>query len=196
MSKKQEYLTESYYYILLCLYKGLNYGYGIMQEAIKLLNNIVKIGSGTMYTAVSKMIKKDSDTANEEDDRRRTYEITLDGRNILLQEIERLKEIFEDLGWKYINLTYNGWNYFRKNITRTTMQVNMKYIYIDYSSCRSMLSIRCKLGKVIFVISIIIALLYTFLAIRNTDIIIGIEIVLFLGLFIWIKRGLEKMEEK
>ena len=59
-----------------------------------------------------------------------------------------------------------------------------------------MLSIRCILGKVIFVISIIIALLYTFLAIRNTDIIIGIEIVLFWGLFIWIKRGLEKMEEK
>lgn len=59
-----------------------------------------------------------------------------------------------------------------------------------------MLSIRCKLGKVIFVISIIIVLLYTFLAIRNTDIIIGIEIVLFWGLFIWIKRGLEKMEEK
>lgn len=58
MSKKQEYLTESYYYILLCLYKGLNYGYCIMQEAIKLLNNIVKIGSGTMYTAVSKMIKR------------------------------------------------------------------------------------------------------------------------------------------
>ena len=55
MSKKQEYLTESYYYILLCLYKGLNYGYCIMQEAIKLLNNIVKIGSGTMYTAVSKI---------------------------------------------------------------------------------------------------------------------------------------------
>ena len=180
MSKKQEYLTESYYYILLCLYKGLNYGYCIMQEAIKLLNNIVKIGSGTMYTAVSKMIKKDSDTANEEDDRRRTYEITLDGRNILLQEIERLKEIFEDLEkiWREQRCKWI-WN-----------------IYIDYSSYRSMLSIRCKLGKVIFVISIIIALLYTFLAIRNTDIIIGIEIVLFWGLFIWIKRGLEKMEEK
>ncbi len=97
MSKKQEPLTESYYYILLCLYKGPNHGYGIMQETIKLSNNRVKIGSGTMYTAVSKMIKKgwikDSDTANEEDDRRRTYEITLDGINILSQEIERLKEL-------------------------------------------------------------------------------------------------------
>lgn len=96
MSKKYEPLTESYYYILLCLYKGPNHGYGIMQETKKLSNDRVNIGSGTMYTAVSKMIKKgwikDSDSVKE-DDRRRTYEITLDGIDILSQEIERLKEL-------------------------------------------------------------------------------------------------------
>lgn len=97
MVKKQEPLTESYYYILLCLYKGPNHGYGIMQDTMKLSNDRVKIGSGTMYTAVSKMIKKgwikDSDNIKQEDDRRRTYEITQDGTNILYQEIERLKEL-------------------------------------------------------------------------------------------------------
>lgn len=97
MAKKHEPLTESYYYILLCLYKCPNHGYGIMQEAMKLSDNRVKIGSGTMYTAVSKMIKKgwikDSDTINEEDDRRRTYEITPDGADTLYQEIKRLKEL-------------------------------------------------------------------------------------------------------
>ncbi|WP_455538558.1 PadR family transcriptional regulator [Terrisporobacter sp.] len=97
MAKKYEPLTESYYYILLCLYKGPNHGYGIMQDASKLSNERVKIGSGTMYTAVSKMIKKgwikDSEVVNEEDDRRRTYEITQEGTNILYGEIERLKEL-------------------------------------------------------------------------------------------------------
>lgn len=97
MSKKYEPLTESYYYILLCLYKEPNHGYGIMQETIKLSNGRVKIGSGTMYTAVSKMIKKgwikDSEAIDEQDDRRRTYEITQDGTNILYQEIDRLKEL-------------------------------------------------------------------------------------------------------
>lgn len=33
MTKKYQSLTESYYYILLCLYKSPNHGYGIMQEA-------------------------------------------------------------------------------------------------------------------------------------------------------------------
>lgn len=95
MTKKHEPLTESYYYILLCLYKGPNHGYGIMQETMKLSNDRVKIGSGTMYTAVSKMIKKgwikDRDEENKADDRRRTYEITSEGTDTLYQEIERLK---------------------------------------------------------------------------------------------------------
>lgn len=97
MSKKYEPLTESYYYILLCLYKSPNHGYGIMQKTKELSNDRVKIGSGTMYTAVSKMIKrgwiKDSDDINEQDDRRRTYEITQDGIEVLQFEIERLKEL-------------------------------------------------------------------------------------------------------
>lgn len=97
MAKKYEPLTESYYYILLCLYKGPNHGYGIMQDSMKFSNNRVKIGSGTMYTAVSKMIKKgwirDSITADDSDDRRRTYEITKEGADILYGEIERLKEL-------------------------------------------------------------------------------------------------------
>lgn len=97
MSKKYEPLTESYYYILLCLYKGPNHGYGIMQDTMKFSNDRVKIGSGTMYTAVSKMIKKvwirDRITEDSSDDRRRTYEITQEGINILYGEIERLKEL-------------------------------------------------------------------------------------------------------
>ncbi|MEW9079143.1 PadR family transcriptional regulator [Terrisporobacter glycolicus] len=97
MTKKYEPLTESYYYILLCLYKGPNHGYGIMQDAMKFSNNRVKIGSGTMYTAVSKMIKKgwirDSITVDDSDDRRRTYEITKEGIDILYGEIKRLKEL-------------------------------------------------------------------------------------------------------
>lgn len=71
MTKKYEPLTENCYYILLCLYKGANLGYEIIQETIKLSNNRVKIGSRTMYTAVSKMIKKgwikDSSEINEEE---------------------------------------------------------------------------------------------------------------------------------
>ena len=51
MGKKVEPLTESYFYILLCLANGPNHGYGIMQRTKELSAGEVKIGSGTMYGA-------------------------------------------------------------------------------------------------------------------------------------------------
>ena len=53
MGKQSEPLTESYFYILLCLYGGDNHGYGIMQMTESLSGGRVKIGSGTMYGATS-----------------------------------------------------------------------------------------------------------------------------------------------
>ena len=47
--KKQEPLTESYFYILLCLYDRPRHGYGIMQKVAAISDGNVKIGSGTMY---------------------------------------------------------------------------------------------------------------------------------------------------
>lgn len=94
---KQEPLTESYFYILLCLYKEPNHGYGIMQQTLLLSGNRVKIGSGTMYGAISNMIKKgyiiETKSMNPEDDRKRLYQLTETGRSILHAELERLKEL-------------------------------------------------------------------------------------------------------
>lgn len=99
MSEKYEPLTESYYYILLCLYKGPSHGYGIMQDTLKLSEGRVKIGSGTMYGATSNMIKKkwiiETKSNNSEGDRKRLYELTTAGREILLYEISRLKKLIE-----------------------------------------------------------------------------------------------------
>ena len=50
---KFEPLSESYFYILLCLSKGANHGYGIMKMTEALSQGEVKIGSGTMYGATS-----------------------------------------------------------------------------------------------------------------------------------------------
>ena len=58
MLNKNEPLTESYFYILLCLYRGASHGYGIMQETERLSGGRVKIGSGTMYGATGNMMKK------------------------------------------------------------------------------------------------------------------------------------------
>ena len=74
--KKSEPLSESYYYILLCLSKGANHGYGIMQMAEKLSDGEVKIGSGTMYGATSNMMKKGwiEETFSQEPGQEREWE--------------------------------------------------------------------------------------------------------------------------
>ncbi|MFA9464222.1 MAG: PadR family transcriptional regulator [Velocimicrobium sp.] len=96
---KQEPLTESYYYILLCLYQGPSHGYGIMQKTMILSNNRVKIGSGTMYGAVSNMMKKgfiqETKSKKTEDERKRLYELTEMGREVLKGERMRLMELLE-----------------------------------------------------------------------------------------------------
>ncbi len=97
---KSEPLTECYFYILLCLYQGPSHGYGIMQESDKLSRGRVKIGSGTMYGAISNMMKKkwinETQSMNPEDYRKRLYQITALGKEILEQERTRLKELVEN----------------------------------------------------------------------------------------------------
>ena len=98
--KKSEPMSESYYYILLCLAKGANHGYGIMQMTEKLSGGDVKIGSGTMYGATCNMMKKgwireimSNDAAIE---RRRQYQLTDAGREALRAEILRLRRMLDN----------------------------------------------------------------------------------------------------
>ena len=95
--KKAEPLSESYYYILLCLAKGKNHGYGIMQMTEALSKGEVTIGSGTMYGATGNMMKKGwiqeilSDEPGVE--RKRLYQLTDAGREALEVETRRLKRM-------------------------------------------------------------------------------------------------------
>ena len=99
MPGKNEPLTESYFYILLCLYHGSLHGYGIMQKTAELSQGNVKIGSGTMYGATDNMMKKgwirETFSDNPEDKRKRLYELTDSGREALKQEMRRLKYLVE-----------------------------------------------------------------------------------------------------
>ena len=93
MAHKAEPLTESYFFILLCLYRGPNHGYGIMQQTMELSGGNVRIGSGTMYGATGNMMKKGwiEECPAEGFDRRRQYRLTEKGRQVLMDEIERLR---------------------------------------------------------------------------------------------------------
>ena len=95
--EKQEPLTESYFFILLCLYNEDLHGYGIMQKAKNLSNGKISIGAGTMYGATNNMMKKNwiQEIENEEKDERgkRLYRLTETGKTALKQELQRLENL-------------------------------------------------------------------------------------------------------
>lgn len=97
-------LTEAVYYILLALQEPLH-GYGIMQQTSSLSNGRLSISAGTLYGALSNLLEKGWITPYSEsegqDGRRKQYQITDAGKDVLKAELERLEELVEN-GRKYI----------------------------------------------------------------------------------------------
>ncbi len=87
-------LTESTYYILLSLYSP-QHGYGIMQQAEELSAGRVRLAAGTLYGALNSMCDKGwiIQLPVEDSSRQKKYKLTEKGRNVLFNEIDRLKEL-------------------------------------------------------------------------------------------------------
>ncbi len=87
-------LTESSYYILLSLYTP-QHGYGIMQRTEELSAGRVRLAAGTLYGALNTMCEKEwiIQLPVEDGSRKKEYRLTETGRKILLNEIERLREL-------------------------------------------------------------------------------------------------------
>jgi len=88
-------LTEPMYYILLALQRE-NHGYGIMQEIEELTCGRVIVGAGTLYTLLGRFEKEEIIEQVAEEDRRKTYIITDKGRQLLDEEIQRLRMLLAD----------------------------------------------------------------------------------------------------
>ena len=86
-------LTEAVYYILLALYEP-THGYGIIKFARAITNNRVILGSGTLYGAINTLLKNEWISIEEiQNDSRKLYVITDKGKDIVDNEIARLKEL-------------------------------------------------------------------------------------------------------
>lgn len=93
-SQERGALTEAVFYILLSLYKPLH-GYGIMQKVKELSNERVNLGAGTLYGALNTLLGKNwiKSLEGEKDSRKKEYEITPLGKQVVNGEIVRLKEL-------------------------------------------------------------------------------------------------------
>jgi DNA-binding PadR family transcriptional regulator len=90
-------LTEAVYYILLSLHKPMH-GYGIMQFAKELSKGRLNLGAGTLYGALNTLMEKGWIRAveNEWDSRKKEYEITERGRQVVQDELMRLQELLDN----------------------------------------------------------------------------------------------------
>lgn len=87
-------LTEATYYVLVSLVEP-RHGYGIMQNVAALTAGAVRIGPGTLYGALTNLLKQGLiERAGDEEaegERRKVYGLTALGRSIVLLECERLE---------------------------------------------------------------------------------------------------------
>jgi len=96
-------LTPAVFHILLTLCDSGKHGYAIMREVELRSAGGVRIGPGTLYRSIQKMldvglVKEAADRRGTEndDDRRRYYEMTDFGRAVAAAEAQRLAEIVRE----------------------------------------------------------------------------------------------------
>lgn len=93
-------LTSPVLHILLSLVDGKKHGYAIMKEVEEISEGNVNMGPGTLYGSIKRMIAagliKESDTRPDpilDDTRRRYYEITAFGTQVIEHEFSRLRRL-------------------------------------------------------------------------------------------------------
>lgn len=86
-------MTETAFYMLLCLKKP-NHGYGIVQTVEKLTDGAIRLAPGTMYGSLSKMEKDGLIQFIREEDKRKIYQITELGLEVLQLELKRIERLY------------------------------------------------------------------------------------------------------
>lgn len=90
-------LPEATFHILLALVDGDRHGYGIIQDVRERTGGKVKLGAGTLYRTIQRLLEqglieetRDRPPPEKDDDRRRYYRLRPLGRDAATAELARL----------------------------------------------------------------------------------------------------------
>ncbi|NNM32749.1 MAG: helix-turn-helix transcriptional regulator [Gemmatimonadetes bacterium] len=90
-------LSRSQLYLLLAIQEGERHGYAVKKRVEELSGGVVRMGPGTLYTAIQRaeeqgLIEESDERPPEAEDQsqRRYYRVTALGREALLAEVDRL----------------------------------------------------------------------------------------------------------
>lgn len=90
-------LTPAVFFILFALADGEKHGYAIMQEVAKLSEEKVRMGPGTLYTTIQRLLElrliEQTSTKSPADSRRVYYRLTRMGKALLEAETARLNAL-------------------------------------------------------------------------------------------------------
>jgi DNA-binding PadR family transcriptional regulator len=93
-------LTPAVFHIMLALAERECHGYGIMQEVERLTQGQLRLGPGTLYRSIQRLVldglieeMKDSPEAGDDDERRRYYRLTRLGLLVARAEAQRLADL-------------------------------------------------------------------------------------------------------
>lgn len=89
-------LTPVVFHILLALAAGERHGYGILKDVRRQSNDTLRLGPGTVYTALQRLmdmgwVEESKGPARIIDERRRHYRLTQSGRRALEGEVQRME---------------------------------------------------------------------------------------------------------
>ena len=88
-------------HILICLAGEPRHGYGMMQDVLRQSNGQYRLGPGTLYDNLRKLmdqglVEEGRRNAANDDPRRRYYALTNLGRGVLQADVERLKSVVRE----------------------------------------------------------------------------------------------------
>src|SRR5260221_93367 len=93
-------LTPAVFFILFALAEGEKHGYAIMQTVSRLSDNQFRMGPGTLYTTIQRLLDLDliEETENaggqsDHEKRRRYYKLTRTGKTVLAADISRMESV-------------------------------------------------------------------------------------------------------
>jgi DNA-binding PadR family transcriptional regulator len=96
-------LPSSVFHLLLALREGEQHGYGLMHRVEDLTDGDVRMGPGTLYGSIKRMLAdgliEEADERPDptlDDQRRRYYRITAEGERACAEEIARVERLLHN----------------------------------------------------------------------------------------------------
>ena len=95
MHEPRQPLSAAVFSILMALAEGEKHGYGIMKQALSAEGGAIKMGPGTLYGSLDRMLKSNliAESGKMDSERRRYYKLTRSGKAALAAETSRLQRM-------------------------------------------------------------------------------------------------------